>query len=322
VEVLNPRSCRSSQCNIRTLVNIHMTKNFRAGFVTFIGKPNVGKSTLVNQLVGEKITIISTQPQTTRNIIKGIVTFDEAQIIFLDTPGITQLNQAKTLIDRHIIEEALKSLEGTDLITIIVEPFSISEEDKFIFQKLKGIQKPIFLVINKIDKVKEFQLESLKKNYLDLFPFSRIIPISAKKGTNLSILVGEIIQHLPCHPIYYSPDFITDQPERILVAELIREKIFHLTREEIPYSVMVKVKQFEERKKNLVYIDADIYVEQKSQRGILIGKSGKMIKKIGSLARRDIEKRLGSQVYLDLWIGVKKNWRRHKESLREMGYNL
>jgi len=297
-------------------------KKFKAGFVTLIGKPNVGKSTLVNQLVGEKIAITSARPQTTRNIIQGIVTFDEAQMIFLDTPGIINLTQAKTLIDQHTIEEALKSLEGVDLVGVMVEPTPISEKDKFILENLKKIKKPVFLVINKIDEIKDLQLESLKKEYLNLFPFTRIIPISAKKGTNLSILVGEMIQYLPFHPAYYSSDLITDQPERILVAELIREKIFILTRQEIPYSVILKVEQFEERKKDLIYIRAAIYVEHNSQKGILIGKSGKMIKDIGKLARKDIEKHLGCQVYLDLWVGVKKDWRKDKRSLKEMGYRL
>ncbi len=297
-------------------------KKFKAGFVTLIGKPNVGKSTLVNQLVGEKIAITSTRPQTTRNIIQGIVTFDEAQLIFLDTPGIINLTQTKTLIDQHTIEEALKSLEGVDLVSVMVEPTPISEEDKFILENLKKIKKPVFLVINKIDEIKDLPLESLKKEYLNLFPFTRIIPISAKKGTNLSILVGEMIQYLPSHPAYYSSDLITDQPERVLVAELIREKIFILTRQEIPYSVILKVEQFEERKKDLIYIRAIIYVEHNSQKGILIGKSGKMIKDIGKLARKDIEKHLGCQIYLDLWVGVKKNWRKDKKSLKEMGYRL
>ncbi|MCK4419517.1 GTPase Era [Candidatus Aerophobetes bacterium] len=297
-------------------------KKFKAGFVTLIGKPNVGKSTLVNQLVGEKVAITSTRPQTTRNIIQGIVTFDEAQMIFLDTPGIINLTQTKTLIDQHTIEEALKSLEGVDLVSVMVEPTPISEEDKFILENLKKIKKPVFLVINKIDEIKDLPLESLKKEYLNLFPFTRIIPISAKKGTNLSILVGEMIQYLPSHPAYYSSDLITDQPERVLVAELIREKIFILTRQEIPYSVILKVEQFEERKKDLIYIRAIIYVEHNSQKGILIGKSGKMIKDIGKLARKDIEKHLGCQVYLDLWVGVKKNWRKDKKSLKEMGYRL
>ena len=295
-------------------------KNFKAGFVTLIGKPNVGKSTLINQLIGEKIAIVSPRPQTTRNIIKGIVTFDEAQVIFLDTPGIISLNKIRTLVDRHIVREALKSLEGIDITAIMVEPFSICEEDKFVLQKLEKLDKPAFLIINKIDKIKESQLESLEKEYWDLFPFSRIVPVSAKKGTNLSILMGEIIQCLPYHSIYYPRDFITDQPERILVSELIREKIFILTRAEIPYSTMVKISQFEERQGGAIYIRAAIYVEQKSQKGILIGNSGKMIKQIGSLARIEIEKRLGCHVYLDLWVAVKKNWRRQKTSFREMGY--
>ena len=297
-------------------------KKFKAGFVAVIGKPNVGKSTLINHLAGEKITIVSPLPQTTRNVIKGIVTFDEAQVIFLDTPGIISLNKTKTLVDRHIVREALKSLEGIDIIAMMVEPFSIYEEDKFVLQKLKELHKPAFLIINKIDKIKESHLESLKKQYLDLFLFNRVVPVSAKKGTNLSILMGEIIQNLPYHSIYYPDDFITDQPERILVSELIREQIFILTRAEIPYSTMLKVSQFEERKGGPIYVRVAIYVEHKSQKGILIGDSGKMIKRIGSSARKEIEKRLGCRVYLDLWIGVKKNWRRQKGSFKEMGYPL
>lgn len=297
-------------------------ENFKAGFVTLIGKPNAGKSTLINQLVGEKIAITSAKPQTTRNIVRGVVTFDEAQVIFLDTPGIINLTQAKTLVDRHMIEEALKSLKGVDLIAIIVEPFTVSPEDRFILENLKNIPKPVFLVINKIDKIKEHELDSIKREYENLFSFVKIVPISAKKGTNLSVLMGEMIQHLPLHPAYYSSDLITDQPERILVGELIREKIFDLTHDEIPYSVMLKVVQFEERPQDLIYIRASIYVEQASQRGILIGKSGKMIKKIGSLARKEIEKHLGCQIYLDLWVGIKKQWRRRKESLKELGYKI
>lgn len=299
---------------------------FKSGFVTLIGRPNVGKSTLINYLVGEKIAIVSSRPQTTRNIIQGIVTFDEAQVIFLDTPGIINLNQVKIPVDRYIIKEALKSLEGVDLIIVMVEPFAISKEDEFIkfirvvLENLKGVKKPVFLAINKSDKVNPSQLNSLQKEYRGLFPFTQIIPISAKKGTNLSILMGEVIQHLPSHPAYYSSNLITDQPERILVAELIREKIFLLTRQEVPYSTLIKVGSFEERRKNLIYIQATIYVEHPSQKGILIGKSGGMIKQIGKLARKEIEERLGCQVYLDLRVGVKKKWRRRKESLKELGY--
>ena len=303
-------------------------EKFKSGFVTLIGRPNVGKSTLLNYLVGEKIAIVSSRPQTTRNIIRGIVTFDEAQVIFLDTPGIINLNQVKTPIDRYIIEEALKSLEGVDLIIVMVEPFAISKEDEFIkfikviLQDLKGVKKPVFLAINKMDKVKKIQLDSLQKEYRALFPFTQIIPISAKKGTNLSILMGEVIQHLPSHPAYYSSNLITDQPERILVAELIREKIFLLTRQEIPYSTLIKVESFEERDRNLIYIRATIYVEHPSQKGILIGKGGGRIKQIGKLAREEIEERLGCRIYLDLRVGIKKKWRRRKESLKELGYQI
>lgn len=282
----------------------------------------MGKSTLINYLVGEKIAIVSPRPQTTRNIIQGIVTFDEAQIIFLDTPGIINLNQVKTPLDRYIIKEALKSLEGIDLIIVMVEPFTISQEDKFILENLKGTKKSVFLAISKMDKVQGIQLDYLQKEYADLFPFTQIIPISAQKGTNISILIGRVIQYLPPHPPYYSSSLITDQPERILVAELIREKIFLLTRQEIPYSTLITIESFEERKENLIYIRAIIHTEHSSQKGILIGKNASMIKQIGRLAREEIEERLGCRVYLDLRVGVKKEWRKRKEPLKKLGYGI
>ncbi len=294
-------------------------EDFKSGFVTLIGKPNVGKSTLLNRLVGEKIAIVSACPQTTRNLIRGIVTFDEAQIIFVDTPGITELSKIKTLIDRQIIRETLKGLKGTDLILFLVDGTPFSQEDDFILKNLERLKKPVFLIINKVDQLKEFQWKALSEEYLSHFPFRRVIPVSAKKETNLSILAGEMIQQLPVHPPYYPSDLITDYPERILIAEFIREKIFHFTRQEIPYSSLVKIQQFEERKNNLIYIRAAIYVEHSSQRGILVGKSGSMIKKIGEEARREIETHLGCKIYLDLWVGVKKAWRMRQKSFREIG---
>lgn len=295
-------------------------KKFKAGFVTLVGKPNVGKSTLLNQLVGEKITIISPRPQTTRNIIKGIVTFEEAQIVFIDTPGLIQIEKAPTRVDRKIIEETLVGLKGVDVVVFLGDNHKPSPEDYFIMDNLKKVKKPVILTINKSDKMKEFEVESLIKSYQSYFPFNRAIPISAKKGTNISILVGEIIQYLPPHSPYYSSDLITEQAERILAGELVREKIFELTRQEIPYSVMVKVEEFKERTENLIYISATIYVEHSSQRGILIGKKGSMIKKIGQGARREIEDRFNCKVYLDLRVAVKKGWRRKVESLKEMGF--
>ncbi|MEE9191998.1 MAG: GTPase Era [Candidatus Aerophobetes bacterium] len=296
---------------------------FKSGFVSLIGRPNVGKSTLINYLVGDKIAIVSEKPQTTRNVIRGIVTFEEAQIVFLDTPGIVRLSQAKTPLDRHIIEQALRGLGGVDMIVLMVDCTSpISEEDKFIVEKLKTIEKIVFLAMNKIDKIKENQLRSLWQVYENLFPFARIIPISAKKGTNISILGGEMIRYLPVHPPYYSSDLVTDQPERILVAELIRERIFALAHQEIPYSVLVKVNQFEQRKEDLIYVQATLYVEHRSQKGILIGRAGKMIKMIGETARSQIEERLGCRIYLELRVAVKKGWRRRKESFKDLGYGL
>jgi len=293
---------------------------FKAGFVTLVGKPNVGKSTLLNKLVGEKITIISPRPQTTRNIIKGVVTFDEAQIVFIDTPGLVRIEKAPTVVDKKIIEETLVGLEGVDVVVFVADEREIGSEDYFIMNYLKKIRKPVILAVNKFDRMKEHRALSLIEVYQKHFPFNKSIPVSAKKGTNLSILVGEIIHYLPSHPPYYSSDLVTDQAERILAAELIREKIFELTRKEVPYSVMVKVEEFKERSESLIYISATIYVEHPSQRGILIGRRGSMIKKIGQLAREEIENRFSCRVYLDLRVGVKKNWRKNIGSLKEMGF--
>jgi len=257
---------------------------YKAGFVTLVGKPNVGKSTLLNKLVGDKIAIVSPRPQTTRNIIRGVVTFGEAQIVFIDTPGLMQIEEAPTPVDKKILEETLRGLEGVDVIVVVVEPHKPSSEDLFILDNLKKIRKPVILALNKTDKIKEIEINTFITGYEEHFPFNKSIPISAKKGTNLSILVGEIIQYLPPHPPYYSSDLITDQAERI--------------------------------------ISATIYTEHSSQKGILIGKKGSMIKKIGQLARKEIENRLGCRIYLDLNVGVKKGWRKKMESLKEIGFEL
>jgi len=295
---------------------------FKAGFVTLVGKPNVGKSTLLNKIIGEKVAITSPRPQTTRNIIRGVITFDEAQIVFIDTPGLIRIEEAPTPVDRKILEETLMGIEGVDVVAFLAEPERLSSEDRFILDNLKKIKKPVILALNKIDKIKKEQIETLISYYQDYFSFDRSIPISAKKGTNLSILIGEIIHYLPTHSPYYPSNFITDQPERILVAELIREKIFEFTRQEIPYSVIVKVHEFKERTSNLTYISATIYTEHSSQKGILIGKRGSMIKKIGQLSRKEIENRLNCRVYLDLRVGVKKDWRRKAESLKDIGHEI
>lgn len=287
-----------------------------------MGKPNVGKSTLLNKLVGDKIAITSSRPQTTRNIIRGVVSFEEAQIVFIDTPGLMQIEEAPTPVDRKILEETLRGMEGVDVIVVVAEPRKPSSEDLFILNNLKEIRKPVILALNKMDRIKEVEINTFMSGYEEHFPFNKSIPISAKKGTNLSILVGEIIQYLPLHPPYYSSDLVTDQAERILVAEFIREKVFELTRQEVPYSVIVKVQEFKERTQNLTYISATIYTEHSSQKGILIGKKGSMIKRIGQLARKEIENRLNCRIYLDLNVGVKKDWRKKVESLKEIGFEL
>ena len=305
---------------MKSYTSMREKPEFRAGFVTLVGKPNVGKSTLLNKLVGEKIAITSPRPQTTRNIIKGVITFEEAQIVFIDTPGLIQIEKAPTAVNKKIIEETLVGLKGVDIVVFMVDDREPSSEDYFIMNHLKGLSKPVILSINKLDRIDAYRVDSLTTSYQDSFLFNKSIPVSAKKGTNLSILVGEIIHHLPVHPPYYPSDLITDQAERILVSELIREKIFQLTHQEVPYSVMVKVDEFKERSANLVYISATIYTEYSSQRGILIGKRGRMIKKIGQLARKEIEHLLNCRAYLDLRVGVKKGWRNKMESLKDIGF--
>ena len=282
---------------------------YKSGFVTFIGKPNVGKSTLLNKLVGDKIAITSRRPQTTRNVIKGIVTFDEAQIIFIDTPGFVELEKAPTAADRRIVEKALEGLAGVDIIVVVADHRPPADQDFVIMERIKELERPIILAINKSDRMQESELEEQVERFQSCFAFHKIIPVSATRGSNLSILAGEIIQLLPQHAPHYASNIATDQTEGALVAELIREKIFQLARQEIPYSCIVQLEEMTERDNGVTYISAAIYVEHKSQKGILIGKRGKMIKSLGQLAREDIERRLNCKVYLALRVGVKKNWR-------------
>ena len=283
--------------------------DYRAGFVTFVGKPNVGKSTLLNKLVGDKIAITSRRPQTTRNVVRGIVTFDEAQIVFLDTPGLIELEKAPTLADRMIVEEALRGLAAVDIVVMVADNRHPEARDLMIIEQIRELERPVILAINKSDRMQPYQIEEQIQRFQTHFAFHRIIPLSATRGSNLTILAGEIIQLLPQHPPYYTTHVATDQTEQTLVAELIREKVFELARQEIPYSCKVQIDEFVERENGVTYIGAAIYVEHKSQKGILIGKKGAMIKSLGQRAREDIERRLNCKVYLALRVGVKKNWR-------------
>ncbi|MEK4151591.1 GTPase Era [Carnobacterium sp. FSL E2-0243] len=290
----------------------------KSGFVAIIGRPNVGKSTLLNRVVGQKIAIMSDKAQTTRNKIQGIYTTPEAQMIFIDTPGI---HKPKHRLGDFMVDSALSTLREVDVIILMVN----AEEkrgpgDNFIIEKLQGNKTPIFLVINKIDKVQPEKLLEIIDNYRELLPFEQIVPISATEGNNVETLLNELLRYLPAGPQFYPEDQVTDHPEYFIVSELIREKVLELTREEIPHSVAVVVEGMKRNENDKVQVQATIIVERSSQKGIIIGKGGKMLKDIGIKARRDIEVMLGDKIYLELWVKVQKDWRDKQNYLTDYGY--
>jgi len=292
---------------------------FKSGFVSIIGRPNVGKSTLLNLLVGEKIAIISEKPQTTRNRILGIKNHARGQVIFLDTPGI---HRGRSRLNQSMIKAALATYHEVDVICFMIEAdCPDKEENTFILETLEKVEKPVLLVINKIDLIPKDDLLPIIERYCHLRSFQQIVPISALQGDGVEILLAELLKILPEGPKLFPEDMITDLPERFLVAELIREKVFQLTRQEIPYATAVVVEEFKEREeKNLVAIKATVQVERESQKGILIGEKGRMLKEIGRLARQEIEGLLGAKVFLELWVKVEKNWRDDPQALRRLGY--
>jgi len=292
--------------------------DFRSGFVTLIGRTNVGKSTLMNQLVGEKVAIMSNKPQTTRNKIQSILTRENYQIIFIDTPGI---HKPKHKLGQYMVQAAKNTLNEVDLILILVEASkTVGKGDQYVIEQLENINTPVFLVINKIDTVHKEELLEIIDIYKDLYDFDEIIPVSALTGENCDVLLDEISKRLPEGPQYFPPDMITDQPERQLVAELIREKALHLLEEEIPHGIAVGVELMKKREnKDIVDINAVIYCEKDSHKAIIIGKQGAMLKEIGTKARQEIERLLGSKVFLQLWVKVRKNWRDDSFSLRNFG---
>lgn len=293
-------------------------KDFRSGFVSIIGRPNVGKSTLMNRILNEKIAIVSSKPQTTRNRIIGIKHLTNAQIIFLDTPGI---HKPKFMMNKRMVKIAMDTLKEDDLTLFMVEAMtSPGSGDRFILEELKRVEKPAFLLINKVDLVKKEMILPLIDEYSSLMDFKEIIPVSALKGENVEHVVETMVKYLPPGEPFYSDEMVTDQTLRFMAAEIIREKIFKKTEEEIPYSVAVLIEEFlEKNEKGLIKIKALILVEKDSQKGIIIGKSGKMLKAIGTEARRDLEELLGSKVFLDIWVKVKKDWRQDEKILAEMG---
>ena len=308
-----------------------MKDKYKSGFVTLIGRPNVGKSTLMNHLIGQKIAITSSKPQTTRNRIQTVYTEERGQIIFLDTPGI---HQAKNKLGRYMVNVAERTLREVDIILWLVEPTTfIGAGERHIAEVLQKVKTPVFLIINKIDTVKKEEILTFIDAYKDIHRFTEIIPVSALKGENTKALIEAIFKYLPEGPQYYDEDTITDQPEKQIVAELIREKALRLLEDEIPHGIAVSIERMRERSQeeqadraeqeegsgSLMDIHATIVCERDSHKGIIIGKNGSMLKKIGTQARREIENLLDCHVNLKLWVKVKKDWRDSDFLLKNYG---
>ena len=292
---------------------------FKSGFVSIVGRPNVGKSTLMNNVVGEKIAIMSDKPQTTRNTIQAVYTDEEAQVVFLDTPGI---HKPKNKLGEFMVKSATEAFKNVDLVLFVVdESKKIGPGDRKIIDDLKNIKTPVVLVLNKIDQLNEEELFDLMKMYNAEGVFEQIVPISALKGRNINELLKVIKSHLEEGPQYFPDYMITDQPERVLVSELIREKVLHYIHDEVPHGVAVEIERMKSRKdKEIVDISAVIYCERDSHKGIIIGKNGRKLKGIGKSARADIELLLGSQANLQLWVKVKENWRNLQNYVSNFGY--
>ncbi len=293
---------------------------FHSGFVTLVGRPNVGKSTLMNRLVGEKVAIMSKKPQTTRNKIQSILTREEYQVIFIDTPGI---HNPKHKLGEYMVKAAITTLKQVDVVLMLIEPDQrIGDIEQQIAERLVAIETPVILVINKMDTVEKGALLKVIDRYKDLYSFAEIIPISALKEENIDVLFESVRKYLPEGPQYFPGDMITDQPERQLVAELIREKALHLLQQEVPHGIAVEIMAMKRREqKDIVDIQATIYCERDSHKSMIIGKQGSMLKQIGSRARSDIQSLLGSQIFLEIWVKVKKDWRDSDFLLRNFGYD-
>lgn len=292
---------------------------YRSGFVAVVGRPNVGKSTLLNSLLKQRVAIVSDKPQTTRNTIRAVLTLPEAQIVFIDTPGI---HRPLHKLGEYMVRSAKATLTEVDLICFLVDISQWVKQDQEIVELLQNVDTPVFLVANKADLVSNEKQEQFCLAIKTRYAFAEVMAVSAQEGTGLGDLVQAIVSYLPEGPQYYPDDWVTDHPEQFVMAELIREQILHHTEEEIPHSVAVDVDHVEAKPdKDMVLVRANIYVERSSQKGIVIGKNGAMLKKIGTGARMQIEALLGTKVYLELWVKVKKDWRNKDGSLAEFGYN-
>lgn len=297
-----------------------LTKKFCSGFISIIGRPNVGKSTLLNALAGEKIAIISNKPQTTRNKIQAVLTREDFQAVFIDTPGIHDPKHKLGVYMQKSVEMALKEI---DVVLYLIEPtLKLIDKDSEVIRKLKAVKNPVFLLVNKIDKLRDEEILPIIEGYKKLYDFAEIVPVSALEGKNLEKLLEVIKNYLPEGPKYFPDDYITDQPERQIVSEIIREKALTMLKEEIPHGIAVEVLSMKERDGNdIIDIETVIYCEKSSHKGIVIGKNGAMLKEIGTRARGDIENLLGSRVNLKTWVKIKDNWRDNDFLLRNFGYD-
>ncbi|MCK1991547.1 GTPase Era [Peribacillus muralis] len=295
-------------------------KGYKSGFISIIGRPNVGKSTFLNRVIGQKIAIMSDKPQTTRNKVQGVLTQNDSQMIFIDTPGI---HKPKHKLGDFMMKVATNTLKEVDLILFMINATEgYGRGDEFIIEKLQTVKTPVFLVVNKIDAMHPDELLPIIEKYQQLYPFAAVVPISALEGNNVDTLLQQIKEHLPEGPQFYPADQVTDHPERFIISELVREKVLHLTREEIPHSVAVVIDSIKKMdNSDTINVMATIVVERDSQKGIVIGKQGKMLKEVGSRARVDIENLLGSKVFLELWVKVQKDWRNKASQLRDYGFN-
>lgn len=293
--------------------------SFKSGFAALVGRPNVGKSTLVNRLVGQKVAIISDKPQTTRHKIHSVLTRHDGQVVFLDTPGI---HKPKHTLGRQMVQIALGTLKEVDIVLFLCEAEPPGTGDRYIIDRFSGISTPIILVLNKMDLLPRTEILPLIESYRHLHSFSEIIPVSALTGENVDRLADLVMGYLSPGPRYYPEGIITDRPETFIMAEIIREKVLQLTSQEVPHSVTVEVEEIQERPNNLVAVRAVIYTERDSQKGILIGKNGGMLKVIGKRAREEMEALFGSRIFLELWVKVKADWRNNERHLRDFGYIL
>lgn len=294
-------------------------KQFKSGFVAIVGRPNVGKSTLMNHVIGQKIAIMSDKPQTTRNKIHGVYTTEDTQIVFLDTPGI---HKRQSKLGDYMNQTAFNTLGEVEAVLFLIDAAEgLGGGDRFIAEQLKQVKTPVILVLNKIDRIEPEALLPLIEQYRKLYDFAEIVPISAKMGNNVNTLLDQIQKYLPEGPQYYPDDQITDHPEQFVIAELVREKILHMTREEVPHSIAVLIEDMKVQDNGVVHIMAVIFVERDSQKGIIIGKQGAMLKEVGKQARQDIQNLLGSKIFLELWVKVKKDWRNQERVLRDLGFH-